>query len=386
MKKDANPYAKSIPFTKQALSQMELRLLAESGLEESVASGGQNTKECCELILRTTGADFSSLVPSCTSGLEAIFLALGIGAGDEVIMPSFTFPSTANAVALRGAVPVFVDIKRDTMNIDEKHIQRAINKKTKAIVVVHYAGVAANMDSIMEIANQYKLPIIDDAAQCFGAKYGDRHLGSIGLAGAFSFHYTKNISCGEGGAIVTSDVSFNDKLRVVLEKGTNRDAFLNNEVSKYQWIELGSSFLLSEISAAVLLGQLKTWQTLTAERINRWNYYYEAFRSINSSQLRLPKITPKATHNGHIFYFHVCDPSTRSKLISQLKLRGIQATTHFEPLHNSIAGKKYGRQVGSLITTEEESATLVRLPLWNKIDSLEQDRIISAVCEILDIV
>lgn len=374
-----------IPFTKPTKSGTEESLLTQCLSGKPFSSNGTYTRHSNEIVRQVTGTSYSSLVPSCTAGLEAIFIALGIKQGDEVIMPSFTFSSTANAVALRGATPVFVDIEYMTMNIDPSKLLEAIGKKTKAILVVHYAGVSAEMDTILDIAKQCKLPVIEDAAQCFGSSYRGRHLGSLGLAGAFSFHSTKNITCGEGGAIITSSNVFANRLKVIVEKGTNRQAFLENEVSKYQWIDLGSSYILNEISAAMLSSQLKEWENMTSSRLARWKHYFDTFKKIDSNQIRMAEITAGAKHNGHIFFFHVKDAATRTMLLSRLKAKGIQATSHFEPLHKSIAGKRYGRASGKLEVTESAAGTLVRLPLWNNIKFSDQDLVISAVCEILQI-
>ena len=368
-----------IPFSKPAKVGLEYPLIEKCVKSAAFESNGDFNKLSNEIIQKVTGANFSSLVPSCTAALEAIFISLNIKKGDEVIMPSFTFSSTANAVALRGATPVFVDIAYPTMNIDPSKIEAAIGSKTKAILVVHYAGIAANMRSILEIGKRHNLPVIEDAAQCFGAFFDGQHLGSMGLAGTFSFHHTKNITCGEGGAIITSSNRLADKIKVVAEKGTNRDAFLTNMVSKYEWVDLGSSYILSEISAALLSSQLQDWRTISLNRLDRWNHYHDSFKKLDSYNIKLPQIPDNVQHNGHIFFFHVSDAKTRTNLLSVLKQKGIQATSHFEPLHLSPAGKRYGRVSGKLRVTEDASATLVRLPLWNEISFLDQDRVISDV-------
>lgn len=372
-----------IPFSKPAKAGLEYPLIERCLRSAAFESNGDFNKLSNEIIQKVTGANYSSLVPSCTAALEAIFISLNVKKGDEVIMPSFTFSSTANAVALRGATPVFVDITYPTMNIDPSKIEAAIGEKTKAILVVHYAGIAAQMHTILEIGKRHNLPVIEDAAQCFGAFFDGQHLGSMGLAGTFSFHHTKNITCGEGGAIITSSNNLNDKIQIIAEKGTNRDAFLADIVSKYEWVDLGSSYILSEISAALLSSQLKDWRTISSNRLDRWNHYHDSFKKLDSHKIKLPEIPDNAEHNGHIFFFHVSDAKTRADLLSMLKQNGIQATSHFEPLHLSPAGQKYGKNSGKLRVTEDASATLVRLPLWNEISFLDQDRVISAVHKFL---
>ena len=377
--KKITDFENKIPFTKPTQSGEEIEILNKCFVENKLQSGGNYTKSSNLLISNVTKAPFCSLVNSCTAALETAFLALELSPGDEVIMPSFTFPSTANAVALRGAVPVFVDIDPETMNIDPATLEQAISRKTKAIVVVHYAGVAANMDEICLISEHYNLPVIEDAAQAFGSTFKSKHLGTLGLAGAFSFHYTKNLSCGEGGSLITANEEFNEKASIIIEKGTNRKAFLNNQTAKYQWLNLGSSYVLNELSAAILSSQLLNWHELNKVRLRSWQYYSDTLSTVSPKKIRLPKLPEDATHNGHIFYFHVTSPLVRKELLHNFNQQGIQATSHFEPLHESHAGKKYGRHGSDLKHTSLASKTLVRLPLWTGMERATQDRVIEAI-------
>jgi dTDP-4-amino-4,6-dideoxygalactose transaminase len=293
-------------------------------------------------------------------------------------MPSFTFVTTASSVVLRGAVPVFVDIRPDTLNINEKLIEAAITPKTKAISAVHYAGVGCDMDSILAIAKKHGLRVIEDAAQCAGASYRGRALGSIGDLGAMSFHETKNVVSGEGGALLVNTDSLVLRGEIVREKGTNRTSFLRKEVAFYTWVELGSSYVMSEILAAFLLGQLEQIDSITAQRLKIWNHYFDGFAELEKEgYVRRPVIPAECRHNGHIFYLLLPDQERREKLISALKKAGIDSTFHYLPLHISPAGKKYGRAHGDLNETIKAAECLVRLPVWPELDQVE--RVISAV-------
>lgn len=362
-----------IPFTKPTLSGNEINAIREAFDEKNFASNGSFSKSAETNIERITTAQRARVLNSCTSALETSMLALDIAAGDEVILPSYNFPSAANAVSLRGAVPVFVDIDPNTMNINTELIEAAITKKTRAILVVHYAGVAAEMDHLMELSEKYSIPVIEDAAQAFGAFHGKRPLGSIGALGALSFHATKNINCSQGGAILINDERFYDSVDIIIEKGTNRREFFGGRVSKYNWNSLGSAYSLSEVLAAFLTTQLSKWEHFTSERIAQWQHYYEEL-SVNKNDLfLLPKIPCNAIHNGHIFFIHLKYSEHRNAFLDSLQSYGIQATTHFEPLHLAPAGQKFGRVSGSLKNTVQKASSLVRLPLWSGMERQEQD-------------
>lgn len=301
-------------------------------------------------------------------GLTALLLE--IAPGDEVIMPSFTFPSTANAFVLRGARIKFIDIRPDTMNMDETLIVRAITPRTRAIVPVHYAGIACEMDTIMQIAHAHNLMVVEDAAQGILSRYAGRHLGSIGHFGIYSFHETKNITCGEGGVLLINDPKYILRADILREKGTNRAQFFRGEIDKYSWIDVGSSFLMSDLNAAFLLSQLEISERITSHRLALWNYYYKTLLSLKEARhIELPSLPEKAKeHNAHIFFFKVKDLETRTSLLEYLKDKGIFATSHYIPLHTSKMGRKVGEFVGEDIYTTRGSEQLVRLPLYYEMD------------------
>lgn len=325
------------------------------------------------------------LTPSCTSALELAAILIDIKPGDEVIMPSFTFVSTANAFVLRGGVPVFVDIRLDTLNIDEQKIEEAITNKTKAIVPVHYSGVGCEMDTIMEMAHRFNLYVIEDAAQSIMSYYKNRPLGSIGHLATFSFHETKNVTCGEGGALILNNPKWVERAEIIREKGTNRSKFFRGEVNKYTWIDIGSSFLLSEINAAFLWAQLEKIDYIHESRMKIWEYYHRGFEQLEKRGLvRRPIIPEKCRHNAHIYYLLVNDKETRDKLIKELKKSGIEAVFHYIPLHCSLAGKKYGRAVGDLSNTNFVSDRLIRLPIWVGMSEKQVNYVISQIYKILE--
>lgn len=321
------------------------------------------------------------LTPSCTHALEMCALLLDIKAGDEVIMPSYTFTSTATAFALRGATIVFVDIRPDTMNIDENKLQQAITHKTKAIVVVHYAGVACNMDTILGIAQQHNLYVIEDAAQALMSTYKNKYVGTFGHLAAFSFHETKNVtSAGEGGALIINYEPFIEQAEIVREKGTNRSKFCRGMVDKYIWVDIGSSFLMNDISAAYLWGQLEMIDTITNNRVQTWNYYYNRLLPLyNKNILELPFIPNDCTHNGHMFYIKVKDLQQRTALIDYLQKHGIYAVFHYVPLHSSPAGLRFGKFSGNDLFTTKESERLIRLPMYYNIQQKDLDYIITTL-------
>jgi dTDP-4-amino-4,6-dideoxygalactose transaminase len=320
------------------------------------------------------------LTHSCTAALEMAALSIGVGPGDEVIMPSFTFVSTANAVVLRGATPVFVDIRPDTLNLDETLIETAITPRTRAISVVHYAGVGANMEAIGAIARRHGLTVMEDAAQGFFASYRGRPLGTFGALGALSFHETKNVISGEGGALIVNDPGLAERAEILWEKGTDRSRFRRGEVGRYTWQDVGSSFAPSEILAAFLWAQLQHGGEITRRRRAQWTVYHEAFRGLESDGLvRRPVIPGDAGHNGHLYYLLWPTAAARTAALGALARRGIQAIFHYVPLHDSPAARLYGRTAGRLTVTEDAAARLVRLPLHAALSREEQTRVIQAV-------
>ena len=350
-------------------------VLYGSGLDSD-----KHCKKSTELLENITKAEKVLLTHSCTAALEMAAILIDIQPGDEVIMPSYTFVSTANAFVLRGAVPVFVDIREDTLNIDETLIEAAITPKTKAIVPVHYAGVGCDMDAIMDIAERHSLYVIEDAAQCIGATYKGKHLGTIGHFGTLSFHYTKNITSGLGGALLINDKQFIDRAKIIWQKGTNREAFLEGQVDKYTWVDVGSSFMIPELSAAVLLSQLEQLHEITANRLSVWRQYYDGLKTLeDNSMMRLPVVPEGCQHNGHIFYLLMPTPKKRSQLIQGFKEMGIQAVSHYQALHNSLAGKRYGCVSSEISRTNDLSARIMRLPLSPVIASEEVGNVIANV-------
>jgi len=310
-------------------------------------------------------------------------ILLNISAGDEVIMPSFTFVSTANAFVLRGGTPVFVDIRRDTKNIDEKLIESAITPKTKAIVVVHYAGVSCDMDAIMEIARKNNIALIEDAAQGILSQYKGKYLGSFGDLSTLSFHETKNINCGEGGALLINNSSLTDRAFIIREKGTNRKIFYEGQVDKYSWVDIGSSFLPSDLSAAYLLAQLNHSTDITNRRLCIWNSYHDAFQNLETTgRAKRPVIPDDCQHNGHIYYLELNSKVERANFIKKMAAFGIQCPFHYVPLHSSPAGLRFGRFSGDLKITNELSERIVRLPLWVGVDKF-QSYIIECVIKAL---
>jgi dTDP-4-amino-4,6-dideoxygalactose transaminase len=373
----------AIGFNKPYLTGKELHYIADAHQRGQLAGDGAYTKRCCEWLEQATGSKKVLLTHSCTASLEMAAMLADIKPGDEVILPSYTFVSTANAFVLRGGVPVFVDIRADTLNIDETQIEAAITPRTRAIVPVHYAGVACEMDTIMDIAKRHNLLVIEDAAQGVMATYKGRALGSIGHLGAYSFHETKNVISGEGGALLVNDQRFVERAQIIREKGTNRNHFFRGEVDKYTWVDVGSSYLPGEIIAAVLWAQLEAAEEVTSKRVELWDAYYRAFSKVEADSLiRRPIIPIDCKHNAHMFYLLVKDRDDRINFIDVMSKRGISCVFHYVPLHNSPAGMKYGRTPGSMLVTDSVAERLVRLPLWIGLDS-EQERVISTALSIL---
>ena len=354
-----------IPFNKPYMTGRELSYIAEAHANGHLAGNGQFSKGCCAWLEERIGSQKALLTHSCTAALEMAAILSGVGAGDEVIMPSFTFVSTANAFVLRGATPVFVDVRPDTLNIDATKIEAAITPRTKAIVPVHYAGVACDMDAIMEIARRHDLLVIEDAAQGLLAGYHGRPLGGIGHMAALSFHETKNIISGEGGALLINDPRFVDRAEVIWEKGTNRSQFFRGQVAKYTWVDVGSSYLPGEIIAAFLWAQMEEADAITARRQRIWADYDAAFNDLETAgAVRRPIIPADRSHNAHMYYLLLPDLERRTAFIERLKANGIQSVFHYIPLHTSPFGRSVGRAVGDMSNTDAASDRLVRLPMW----------------------
>jgi dTDP-4-amino-4,6-dideoxygalactose transaminase len=355
----------SISFNVPYLTGNELRYITEAHSRGQLAGDGHFTKLCSAWLEQRTGCHKALLTHSCTAALEIAVILANIKPGDEVIMPSYTFVSTANAFVLRGGVPVFVDIRPDTLNIDEKLIEAAITPRTKAIVPVHYAGVACEMDSIMEIASRYNLLVIEDAAQAIMASYKGRALGSIGHLGCYSFHETKNIISGEGGALLINDPILVERAEIVREKGTNRNKFLRGQIDKYTWVDIGSSYLPGEITAAFLWAQMQAAEFITSKRLSIWQLYHAAFEKLEKAgHITRPSTPLGCEHNAHMYYLLLNDMEDRSAFIHAMKEYGINCIFHYVPLHSSPRGLVCGRAIGKLPVTADLADRLVRLPLW----------------------
>lgn len=358
-----------IPFNKPYMTGRELWYIAQAHANGQLSGDGAFTKRCHLWLEQRTGTYKALLTHSCTAALEMAAILADIRPGDEVILPSYTFVSTANAFALRGGVPVFVDIRPDTFNIDETKIEAAITPRTKAIVPVHYAGVGCEMDAILDIANRHKLLVIEDAAQGIMASYKGKPLGTVGHFGAYSFHETKNIISGEGGALLINDAQFVERAEIIREKGTDRSKFFRGEVDKYTWVDLGSSYLPSDLVAAFLLAQMEEADSITAKRLELWEYYHLQFEHLEiAGKLRRPIVPVECSHNAHMYYILLPDAVSRSRLITLLKSAGIHSVFHYVPLHSSPMGSQIGRVSGAMKVTDDISERLVRLPLWIGLD------------------
>ena len=370
-----------IPFNKPYLTGNELGYIEQAHANGHLAGNGRFSKACCAWLEERLGIDKALLTHSCTGALEIAAILSGVGPGDEVIMPSFTFVSTANAFALRGATPVFVDIRPDTLNLDETQLEAAITPRTRAIVPVHYAGVACEMDAIMDLAARHELLVIEDAAQGLMSTYRGRPLGGIGHMAALSFHETKNIISGEGGALLLDDARFVDRAEIIWEKGTNRSQFFRGQVDKYTWVDLGSSYLPGEVVAAFLWAQLEQAEPITRRRLAMWERYHAAFADLEAAgRVRRPIIPDHVEHNGHLYYLLLESLEARTAFIERLKARDIQPVFHYVPLHSSPFGRSAGRAVGDMARTDDLSERLVRLPLWLGLED-HLDQVIDAVRE-----
>ncbi|MDH3942358.1 MAG: dTDP-4-amino-4,6-dideoxygalactose transaminase [Xanthomonadales bacterium] len=354
-----------IPFNKPYMTGKELGYISEAHAKGQLSGDGEFTRRCSAWLEQRTGCDKALLTHSCTAALEMSAILSNLGPGDEVIMPSYTFVSTANAFVLRGAVPVFVDIRSDTLNLDETKIEQAITDRTRAIVPMHYAGVACEMDAIMEIARRHGLTVIEDAAQGIMSAYKGRPLGSIGHMGTLSFHETKNIISGEGGAILLNGEQQARRAEIIREKGTNRKAFFRGEVDKYSWVDIGSSFLPSDMIAAYLWAQMEEAEAITRRRLVMWDTYHRELEALEAQGLlRRPVIPEACRHNAHMYYILLPSAEKRSLLMDYLRSKGINTVFHYVPLHSSEMGSMHGRPAGSLDQTTDLAARLLRLPLW----------------------
>lgn len=354
-----------IKFNIPPFTGKEMDYIWQAVENQKICGDGEFTRKCSEWIEMHTGTKKCLLTTSCTHATELAALLMDVGPGDEVIMPSFTFVSTADAFVLRGATPVFVDIRPDTMNIDERLIEEAITEKTKGIVPVHYAGVGCEMDTIMDIAKKHDLFVVEDAAQGIMAEYKGRALGTIGDFGCFSFHETKNISCGEGGALLIAHEKDIENAEIFREKGTDRSKYFRGQVDKYRWQNYGSSYLPSELNAAYLYAQLELANQITAARLAIWNQYWAELSCLQEEGLlELPHVPEYCKQNGHMFYVKAKNMEERTALINFLKMNGIMAVFHYVPLHSAPAGLKYGRFYGEDHYTTKESERLLRLPLY----------------------
>ncbi len=369
-----------IPFNKAVYLEKENEYVTEVLKSSQIAGDGKFTHLCADWMEKRFRANRILLTTSCTAALEMCAILLDIQPGDEVIMPSFTFVTTANAFVLRGARIVFVDIRPDTMNIDESLIEAAVTEKTKAIVVVHYAGIACEMDRILEIAKKNKLPVVEDAAQGVMAQYKGKALGTLGTFGCFSFHETKNYTMGEGGALVINDDRYIERAEILREKGTDRARFFRGMVDKYSWMDIGSSYLPSEINAALLYAQLEQADIINQNRLDSWNTYYEMLRTLD---LGLPFTPKECTHNAHIFYVKVENLGQRQRILRYLREHGVGAVFHYVPLHSSEAGKRYGRLNGDDQYTTKESERLIRMPIWYGFPKEDLEKSVEALEEAL---
>jgi dTDP-4-amino-4,6-dideoxygalactose transaminase len=373
-----------IPFNKPYIAGKELHYIAQAVTLGNISGDGEFARRCTAIMQERFGIHKILLTPSCTAALELSAMLLDIQPGDEVILPSYTFVSTANAFMRVGAKPVFVDIRPDTLNLDERLVEQAITEKTKAIVPVHYAGVGCEMDLISTIAEKYNLKIIEDAAQGVNALYHDQYLGSIGQLGCFSFHETKNFICGEGGAICLNSEELVDRAQIIRDKGTNRQAFFQGLVDKYTWCDIGSSFVLSEINCAFLYAQLEMFDEITLKRKQIFDTYYQSLLALEQNRhLRLPCVPEDCVSNHHMFYIMLPNKTVRDGLMNHLRQKQITAVFHFVPLHTSPMGEKWGYKPGDFPISEQAGDCLLRLPFYYEITPEEQNRVVSEIQEYL---
>jgi dTDP-4-amino-4,6-dideoxygalactose transaminase len=371
---------KKTPFNRPYMTGKELGYINEAHNLGCLAGDGAFTKRCQEWLEQLSGTKKALLTHSCTAALELSALLLDLQPGDEVIMPSYTFTSTANAFVLRGGVPVFVDVREDTLNLDERLIAGAITPRTRAIVPVHYAGVACEMDAILSLAQAHNLKVVEDAAQGAMARYKGRALGGLGDLGAYSFHETKNLISGEGGALLVNDPEMILRAEIIREKGTDRSRFFRGEVDKYTWQETGSSFLPGEMVAAFLWAQLEAAETITRERLRLWQQYHEMLEPLEQSgRLRRPIIPAHCDGNGHLYYVLLPEGADRKAVLQRFRTQGIGAVFHYVPLHTSPAGRRLGRAQGELAVTQSVSERVIRLPLWVGLSKEDQERVVAVL-------
>jgi dTDP-4-amino-4,6-dideoxygalactose transaminase len=373
-----------IPFNKPHAVGTEFDYIREAIDRRHLSMDGPFTRRCQAWLEDRTGAQRAVLTHSATGGLELIALLLDVGPGDEIVMPSFTFVSTANAFVLRGATPVFVDVRVDTLNLDETLVEDAITERTKAIMAVHYGGVSCEMEALAEIAARHGVELAADAAQALGTTYHGNPVPRLGALSALSFHETKNVISGEGGALLVNDARFSDRAYVLRDKGTNRQEFFRGEVDRYTWIDLGSSFGPSEIVGAFLWAQLERADEIDADRLRTWTIYHDAFAALEAEGLvRRPVIPEHCTHNAHMYYLLARDAEERSFLLRALNERDVNAVFHYVPLHSSPAGMRYGRAVGDLAVTTDVSERLIRLPLWAGMPRHDAERVAETVISVV---
>lgn len=373
-----------IPFNKPFMTGRELEYIQQAHSNGHLAGDGDFTLKCHAWLEQRTGAQRALLTHSCTAALEMAALLLDVAPGDEVIMPSYTFVSTANAFVLRGAVPVFVDVRPDTLNLDERLVEPALTPRTRAIVPVHYAGVGCEMDTILDVAKRHEIAVVEDAAQALGASYRGRALGTLGALGALSFHETKNVISGEGGALLINDGSLVQRAEIIREKGTDRSRYFRGEVDKYTWQDVGSSFLPSELVAAFLWAQLEREKEITSRRLAMWNRYHSRLEALEvEGLLQRPHVPPGCEHNAHMYYIVIRRAEERDRVLESLKQLGVRTVFHYVPLHSSPAGRRHGRTDRPLSHTDSISGRLLRLPLWLGLSDSDVDQIADSVRRVL---
>jgi len=366
---------KHIPFNIPYLCGEEYSLIKKAHENITLAGDGPFTKKCNVFLEQVIRSKKALLTHSCTAALEMTAHLMDLTSGDEVIMPSYTFVSTANAFALRGATPVFIDIRKDTLNIDENLIEHAITPKTKAIIVVHYAGVSCEMNTILDLAKRYNLFVVEDAAQGIIASYKGSRLASMGDFGCISFHETKNIHCGQGGALLINDKKYVERAEIIREKGTNRSQFFRGQVDKYRWVDIGSCYIPGELTAAFLAAQLEHAEDITQKRLDIWNKYHNIFHDLEKTEkVRRPVIPKECEHNGHIYHLLLNKRYNRDSVLQKMNELGVNAVFHYQPLHSSPAGLKYGKTTHPLDITDDISERIIRLPMWVGFDEHERVR------------
>lgn len=373
----------SIPFNKPYMTGKELHYISQAHAAGHLSGDGEFTRRCSSWLEKRLGCDSAFLTHSCTAALEMSSILLNVGPGDEVVMPSYTFVSTANAFALHGGKPVFVDVRPDTLNIDPARIEEAITERTKAICVVHYAGVGCDMDDIMSISERHNIPVVEDNAHGLLGKYDGRFLGTFGPLATLSFHETKNFTCGEGGALIVNDPQYVERAEIIREKGTNRGAFWRGQVDKYTWVDIGSSFLPSDTLAAFLCAQFEADEQIQAKRRQLWDYYAANLAGWAESQgVAMPVVPARREQAYHMFYLLMPTADARTKFIAHLKDRGIMSVFHYVPLHLSPMGRRFGGKPGDCPVTEDVSERLVRLPFYNDLSEEDQASVVAAVREL----